>query len=374
LADANQALVPLASQLAVTVTSVLDLNGDGHLDLAGLADGQPAQLTGAGTRGYHFQIVRPRALTASGDQRINTFGIGGIVEVRAGSLVQTQVITGPVVHVGLGTSTAIDVARIVWPNGVPQAEFDPAVDAAITAEQRLKGSCPWIFADDGTGLKFVTDFLWRSPLGLRINAQDTAGVTQTEDWVKIRGDQLAPRNGAYDIRISAELWETHFIDHVSLMVVDHRDDVEVFVDERFAPGAPPALKVHATKPPTNWVDLPDRQQHQRGHRPGRTRHPNQPDPRGANGVWPVDAGVRWLGIPSGQAQDRADRPAPCRRRRSTRRTAAAPADEPRDLLGLDRDRHQCRGRGGADVATGAGGGGSAIPRLLPDECRPPRSA
>ena len=40
-------------------------------------------------------------------------------------------------------------------------------------------------------MRFVTDFLWRSPLGLRINAQDTAGVTQTEDWVKIRGDQLA---------------------------------------------------------------------------------------------------------------------------------------------------------------------------------------
>ena len=83
-------------------------------------------------------------------------------------------------------------------------------------------------------MRFVTDFLWRSPLGLRINAQDTAGVTQTEDWVKIRGDQLAPSNGVYDVRITAELWETHFIDHVSLMVVDHPAGTEVFVDERFA--------------------------------------------------------------------------------------------------------------------------------------------
>lgn len=250
LADASQTLVPLASRLAATVTSVLDLNGDGQLDLVGLVDGQPARLTGTGTRGYHYQLIRPRAVTSYGDQRVNTFGIGGLIEVRAGSLVQAQVITGPVVHVGLGTSTSIDVARVVWPNGVPQAEFNPQVDAAITAEQRLKGSCPWIFADDGTGLKFVTDFLWRSPLGLRINAQDTAGVTQTEDWVKIRGDQLAPKNGAYDIRISAELWETHFVDHVSLMVVDHRTDVDVFVDERFVPGAAPALKVHATSRPT----------------------------------------------------------------------------------------------------------------------------
>ena len=64
---------------------------------------------------------------------------------------------------------------------------------------------------------FVTDFLWRSPLGLRINAQATADVLMTEDWVKIRGDQLAPRDGAYDLRITAELWETHFFDLVSLL-------------------------------------------------------------------------------------------------------------------------------------------------------------
>ena len=38
----------------------------------------------------------------------------------------------------------------------------------------------------------VTDCIWRSPLGLKINAQETAGVMQTADWVKIRGDQLVP--------------------------------------------------------------------------------------------------------------------------------------------------------------------------------------
>ena len=41
-----------------------------------------------------------------------------------------------------------------------------------------------LFAFDGSVMRFVTDFIWRSPLGLRINAQDTAGVSQTEDWVK----------------------------------------------------------------------------------------------------------------------------------------------------------------------------------------------
>jgi hypothetical protein len=157
------------------------------------------------------------------------------VQVRSGLLVQKQLLTGLPVHFGLGNRTRIDVARIVWPNGVPQAEFDAAVDDVIVAEQRLKGSCPWVFSWDGERFTFVTDFLWRSPLGLRINAQDTAGTTQTEDWIRIRSDQLKPRDGYYDIRITAELWETHFFDHVSLMVIDHSDDVEMFIDERFSP-------------------------------------------------------------------------------------------------------------------------------------------
>jgi hypothetical protein len=98
-------------------------------------------------------------------------------------------------------------------------------------------------------MQFVTDFLWRSPLGLRINAQDTAGVVQTEDWVRMRGDQLAARDGAYDVRITAELWETHFFDHVSLQVVDHPAGTEVLIDERFSASKPPAFAVRAfTRP------------------------------------------------------------------------------------------------------------------------------
>jgi hypothetical protein len=167
------------------------------------------------------------------------------VEVRTGLHVQKVVIAAPVVHVGLGEARGADVARITWPNGVLQSEFKLPVNATVNASQRLKGSCPWLFAWNGTEMAFVTDFIWRSPLGLRINAQATADVQMTEDWVRIRGDQLKPRDGEYDVRITAELWETHFFDLVSLLVVDHPQDTEVFVDERFAVPAPP-LGVIAT--------------------------------------------------------------------------------------------------------------------------------
>ncbi|MDE2827872.1 MAG: FG-GAP-like repeat-containing protein [Bacteroidota bacterium] len=218
----------------------------GRLDLIGLdADRQPTRFGVLTTKGYHWKQIQPRAAQAVGDQRINSFGIGGEVEIRAGLLYQKQPITQPIVHFGLGTQSLADVARITWPNGSVQAEFDMLSDEIVSATQRLKGSCPWLFTWDGDEMTFVTDFIWRSPLGLRINAQETAGIMTTEDWVKIRGDQLQPREGYYDVRITAELWETHFFDHISLMVVDHPVGTEVFVDERFA-FPPPELKVHVT--------------------------------------------------------------------------------------------------------------------------------
>jgi hypothetical protein len=227
----------------------MDLTNDGRLDLVGIANGRATRFVARASAPYHWKVVRTRAQQNAGDQRINAFGVGGEITVRSGLLVQTQLMTGAPLHFGLGTRTGIDVARIVWPNGVPQAEFRTGVDDAIVAEQRLKGSCPWVFAWDGSRIAFVTDFLWRSPLGLRINAQDTAGVTQTEDWVRIRGDQLKPHDGAYDVRITAELWETHFFDHVSMIVVDHPSGTEVFVDERFSPAHPPALAVRTFTTP-----------------------------------------------------------------------------------------------------------------------------
>jgi tetratricopeptide (TPR) repeat protein len=240
----------------VRVTGIADLSGDGRLDLLGVtADGRPRLLVNHGARPYFSLSLRPRVADVRGDRRINPFGIGGEIEVRAGLLYQKQVITGPVVAFGLGENSRVDVARILWPNGTVQAEFNLAgTNETILTQQRLKGSCPWVFTDDGKEMRFVTDFLWRTALGLRINAQGRAAVVHGEDWIKIRGDQLAPRDGAYDVRITAELWETHFVDHVALMAVDHPDDTELFVDERFILPAPtPAL--HATGPlrPVAWA-------------------------------------------------------------------------------------------------------------------------
>jgi Tfp pilus assembly protein PilF len=238
----------LAAPVKARAFAAADMNGDGRLDLFGIgADGKAATLTNQGKTNYAWQEIRAQATKATGDQRINSYGIGGSIEVRAGFLTQRQLIEAPAVHFGLGQNTVVDAARIFWPNGQMQAEFALQPNQSITSVQRLKGSCPWLFAWDGSKMAFITDTLWRSPLGLRINAQDTGKVVMTEEWVRVPGGRLVPRDGAYDIRITAELWETHFFDHVSLLTVDHPVDTEIWVDERFSI-PPPKNAFILTKP------------------------------------------------------------------------------------------------------------------------------
>jgi len=222
------------------VFDVADLNNDGRLDLLALSkEGQPQQAINQGARNYHWQIVRPRASNAVGDQRINPFGVGGEMEIRSGLLVQKQPITGPMLHFGLGEQTSADVIRVVWPNGTVRAEFEVKADQEVLTEQRLKASCPWLFAYNGKQMEFIKDAVpWGSAIGLRINTLGSAKIAATGEWYKIRRDQLVPHDGYYDIRVTAELWEVYYYDYIGLMPVDHPEGTEIFVDERFV--IPPA--------------------------------------------------------------------------------------------------------------------------------------
>jgi hypothetical protein len=219
---------------------VFDVDGDVRLDLLGISGEMvPIQWMNSGSKPYFSRSVRARASGTAGDQRINSFGIGGEMEVRSGLLYQKQLISSPIVHFGLGEYEEAQMLRITWPNGSVQAEFaELGMGSTIFNEQILKGSCPWLFTGDGEEVYFITDILWRSPLGLRINAQETAGVAQTLDRVRIPADKLKPEDGFYDVRITAELWESHFFDYVSLVAVDHPENSEIFVDERFVFPAP----------------------------------------------------------------------------------------------------------------------------------------
>lgn len=249
--------LPAASSLAAA-----DMRQGGRLDLLAITPaGLVIQAENRGAKPYHWQTIRPRARQTTGDQRVNSFGIGGEIEIRSGLLPQKQSITSPELHFGLGEQTGAEVARIVWPNGSVRAEFALKADQPILTEQRLKGSCPFLFAWNGRSMQFVKDTVpWGAAIGLRINAIGPARVAATEEWYKIDRSQLAPRNGFYDLRITGELWETYYYDSLGLMVVDHPADTEIFTDERFV--VPPVkLAVTAVKTPQPIARATDDQGH-----------------------------------------------------------------------------------------------------------------
>lgn len=241
-----------------SVFDVGDLTSGGRLSLVGFdASGAAVQATSKGSKNYHWQVIRPHAVQAVGDQRINPFGIGGEIEIRSGLLVQKQPIDGPQVHFGLGNQTTAEVVRVVWPNGTVRAEFGVNADQEVVTEQRLKASCPFLFAWNGTKMNFVKDAVpWGSAIGLRINTLGTAKIATTGEWYKIGRDQLVPHDGYYDLRISAELWEVYYFDRLSLMTVDHPANTEIYVDERFSI-PPPKLQYITVKTPHNIASATD---------------------------------------------------------------------------------------------------------------------
>ena len=97
----------------------------------------------------------------------------------------------------------------------PSSRFK--ADQQVLTEQRLKGSCPFLFAWNGKQMDFVKDAVpWGSAIGLHIDSVGSPRIAATEEWYKIGGDQLAPHDGYYDLRITGELWETYYYDYLEV--------------------------------------------------------------------------------------------------------------------------------------------------------------
>jgi len=195
LSEGNGSLKILQQSSGFTrLFDIADLNSDGRLDLVGLAEkGQASRALTHSSKNYHWQVVRPHASQASGDQRINPFGVGGEMEIRTGLMLQKQPIDGPMLHFGLGEQTSADVIRVVWPNGTVRAEFEVKGDQEVVTEQRLKASCPFLFAYNGKQMEFVKDAVpWGSAIGLRINTIGQQRLPRLENGTRSGAINLFP--------------------------------------------------------------------------------------------------------------------------------------------------------------------------------------
>ena len=220
-----------------------DFGADGDLDLfASTADGSVRLLRNDGGNGNRYLKMQLVGLS-NGSGKNNHFGLGAKIEVRAGALYRTLVVSGPEIHIGLGQRPRADVVRVRWPNGVPQNILYSGANQSIIEEQILKGSCPTLFAWNGERFEFVTDVMWKSALGMPVGLMargdaSYASPAASQEYLRIPGEALRERDGSYELRITDELWEIFYVDEIDLVVVDHPDSVDVFVDERFVPPGP----------------------------------------------------------------------------------------------------------------------------------------
>jgi tetratricopeptide (TPR) repeat protein len=241
--------------------AVADIDDDGDEDLlVADADGNVRLLRNDGGNENLAVRVELKGLR-TGSGKNNDFGIGARLEIRAGEILQTRVVTSRVTHFGLGPHLKADIVRVEWTNGVPETVYFPGTDADVLERELLKGSCPFIYTWDGHGFRFLTDVMWRSalgmPLGMMGSTSAFAPAGASQEYLRIPGTALQPRDGRYVLQFTEELWETAYADEIRLLAVDHPDSVDVFVDERFVPPGPVDLRLYQVVRPQAPVSAVD---------------------------------------------------------------------------------------------------------------------
>jgi len=173
--------------------------------------------------------------------RSNSSGIGCRVEIRSGGLRVVRTVQRLPVEIGMGKYQTLDSFIVHWFNW-PQGGADLPVqcqEPLLASEAFLQeGSCPYLYAWDGQGFRFVTDILGAAPIGLPLTEQRRIEA-DPEEWVWVGNEtNFPPHHGALHLRITEELREVLYLDEASLAVVDHEPGVEVHATDKLLPGGP----------------------------------------------------------------------------------------------------------------------------------------
>ena len=222
-----------------------DLDGDGHPDLV-------ERLASGAVRVLQSRGATSRALTVRLAGLVsNRSGVGSKVTLRAGSLrqrLETSAATPPAAPAdlvfGLGARTAADAVRVLWPAGILQTEL-PSADAAparvatlaIKELDRKPSSCPYLYAWNGREFAFITDFMGGGEMGYW-EGPGHYNHPDPDEYVRLADDQLRPRDGRLELRVTNELEEALFVDRLSLLSVAHPAGVEIYPDEGMREPAP----------------------------------------------------------------------------------------------------------------------------------------
>ena len=235
-----------------------DVDGDGDTDLLLRSMGD-TPVFARNDGGQKNRSVRVRLA----GKVSNRGGVGAKIEVRAGSLRQraeTYAATpapAPADSVfGIGQRAGVDAVRVLWPAGIVQTETEivlkgasattVAVSTTVTELDRKPSSCPYLYAWNGERFEFITDFMGGGELGYWA-APGVRAAPDPDEYVRIRGDQLKERAGRYELRVTNELEEALFVDHLKLVAVAHPRGVEVYPNEGLGNPTSKQFKLSATR-------------------------------------------------------------------------------------------------------------------------------
>ncbi|MSR60950.1 MAG: VCBS repeat-containing protein, partial [Planctomycetes bacterium] len=187
---------------------VADLDGDLDLDLL--------RLDPTGLAVYLSQGAPTGTWLALQGHKDNARGLGSVVELRSGLLYRRIYYRGKPELVGFG-GQALDVVRVTWPNGVVQGNFGLAAGSRTIVAQRLGqvGSCPFLYTWNGKTYEFISDVLGITPLGLPMGP-DMLVPPDHDEYVLVKGEQLVPKDGVYEMHLTEELREVTYLDRIRL--------------------------------------------------------------------------------------------------------------------------------------------------------------
>ncbi|MEY4692241.1 MAG: hypothetical protein RIT19_2566 [Verrucomicrobiota bacterium] len=220
---------------AVSHAAFADFDQDGDIDCLVESQGSGVRFLrndGANANG----LVKFRPI----GNRSNFSGIGLRIELNAGNWRAVRSVQRKPVEIGVGRHKDIETVIARWADTQPLfgVGANPRQVVDLIEPKNPTGSCPYLYAWDGTRFRFLTDILSSAPVGLPSRPGHNI-VADPREWVSLGGEaDFVPKEGRYTVQLTEELREVLYLDEARLGWVDVPADAEAHSTSKLVPGPP----------------------------------------------------------------------------------------------------------------------------------------
>ena len=172
--------------------------------------------------------------------RSNFSGIGLRIELNAGNWRALRSVQRKPVEIGVGRHKDIETVIARWADTQPLfgVSAHPRQVVDLIEPKNPTGSCPYLYAWDGTRFRFLTDILSSAPVGLPSRPGRNI-VADPREWVALGGESdFVPKEGRYTVQLTEELREILYLDEARLGWVDIPAEAEAHSTSKLVPGPP----------------------------------------------------------------------------------------------------------------------------------------